>query len=196
MGLKKKKKSYLTPNEVAELLMVTTVSVRQWVSKGKLNAMLTAGGHRRFTYHEIERFARERGMTLQSQSNGILRILVVDDDVQVTKFLIELLKGLPEAIEVEVAHNGFEAGLQVLEFEPYILLLDLMMPGMDGFEVCQRLKENPNTKAIRVIAMTGLYTKENVDRICNAGAEICISKPINTTHLLELIGIQSEALAK
>lgn len=196
MGLKKKKKSYLTPNEVAELLMVTTVNVRQWVSKGKLNAMVTAGGHRRFTYHEIERFARERGMTLQSQSNGILRILVVDDDVQVTKFLIELLTGLPEAIEVEVAHNGFEAGLHVVDFEPQIMLLDLMMPGMDGFEVCQRLKENPNTKAIRVIAMTGLYTKENVDRICNGGAEICIMKPIDTTHLLEVIGIQSETLAK
>ncbi|MCK5092197.1 MAG: response regulator, partial [Gammaproteobacteria bacterium] len=72
---------------------------------------------------------------------------------------------------------------------PNIVLLDLMMPGLDGFEVCRQLKDNPATSAIRVIAMTGYRTEENVKRIIEAGAEECLVKPIEQDSLLELIGI-------
>lgn len=182
-------KSYLTPNQVAELLMVSPTAVRQWAEKGDLNALTTPGGHRRFLPGEVERFARKRGLTLNLTNTGALRILIVDDDEQLSRYLVDLLNGFEEEIVTEIANDGFTAGLKVREFEPHVVLLDLMMPGLDGFEVCKQLKGNPTTSAIRVIAMTGYHTEENVKRIIEAGAEECLAKPLDQDLLLKLIGI-------
>lgn len=184
------KKTYLTPNQVAELLMVSTAAVRQWSEKGELQALTTPGGHRRFMPSEVERFARKRGLTLNLVDDSTLRVLIVDDDVQLTRYIIALLKGFPEQVVTESACDGFAAGLKVREFKPHIVLLDLMMPGMNGFNVCRLLKEDPNTKAVRIIAMTGYPTKENVEQILEAGAEVCLSKPIDEKALLEHIGLK------
>lgn len=182
-------KSYLTPNQVAELLMVSPAAVRQWAEKGELNALTTPGGHRRFLPGEVENFARKRGVTLNSGKTGALQILVVDDDEQLARYLVELFSGFKEDVVTETASDGFAAGLKVREFEPHVVLLDLMMPGLDGFEVCRQLKDNPATSAIRVIAMTGHHVEENVKRIIEAGAEVCLSKPLDQDVLLKFIGI-------
>ena len=189
MSEKVMRKSYLTPNQVAELLMVSPTAVRQWAEKGDLNALTTPGGHRRFLPAEVESFARKRGLTLNLGNTGALRILIVDDDEQLARYLVELLNRFKEEIATETAGDGFAAGLKIHEFEPHIVLLDLMMPGLDGFEVCRQIKDNPATSAIRVIAMTGYRTEENVKRIIEAGAEECLEKPLNQDLLLELIGI-------
>ncbi|HHJ17414.1 MAG TPA: response regulator [Gammaproteobacteria bacterium] len=185
----KKEKSWLTPNDVARLLMVSPVTVRQWAQKGGLHALTTPGGHRRFLRHDVERFARERGISLQPPEGDALRILIVDDDRQLAGYLVELLDSQATEISTEVSHNGFDAGIKVQTFQPHILLLDLMMPGLDGFEVCQRMQQDPSTQAVRIIAMTGYYTPENVQRILAAGAEVCLAKPVPDDKLLEAIGL-------
>jgi excisionase family DNA binding protein len=180
-------RAYMTPNEVAELLMVSPVTVRQWAQKDWIPATTPAGGHRRFLREDVERFARERGMELAS--DGITRILVVDDNRSFAHYLADLLANQAEPIETHTAHDGFDAGLKVLQFSPDIVLLDLKMPGMDGFSVCQHLKDDESTRHIRVIAMTGYYTPENEARILNAGAEACLAKPFDKDVLLSVIGI-------
>lgn len=189
MSMKVMKKSYLTPNEVAELLMVSPAAVRQWAEKGELNALATPGGHRRFLPAEVERFARERGLTLNLGNGGALRVLIVDDDKQLRLYLVELLSGLQDEVVTETARDGFEVGLKVSEFKPQVILLDLMMPGLDGFQVCRQLKDGPNSKAIRVIAMTGHSSSENVEKILAAGAETCLAKPLDEQVLLKHIGL-------
>lgn len=180
-------KDYYTPNEVAQLFMVSPVTVRQWAQKGLLSAALTAGGHRRFLRQELLRFADERGLSLNWIIHGKARVLIVEDDEQVASFLLELLRGHDGIDALETAANGFEAGRKIHNFEPSVMLLDLMMPGMDGFEVCRTLKQDPSTRHIRVLAMTGYPTSENIERIMNAGAEVCLEKPIDTARLLELV---------
>lgn len=180
---------FLTPKEVAELLMVSPITVRQWSKKGLLKAELTAGKHRRYFRHEVERFARENGLTFKPRDADKLKILIVDDDVQLTKYLTELLDWYPEVGAIEIAHNGFEAGIKVNAFEPHVVLLDLMMPDLDGFSVCKLLKENPNTRAIRVVAMTGNHSQENIQRITQYGAETCFAKPIDEEQLLTHLGL-------
>ncbi len=182
-------KKYLTPTEVAEMLMVSPVTVRQWAQKGWLKASTTVGGHRRFIYYDVETFARERNLTLLLPSNTIPRILIVDDDEQFAGFLFELLSGLDNTPEIDVACDGFDAGRKVQAFNPDIILLDLMMPGMNGFDVCHQLKNDPVYKSVRIIAMTGYPTPENLDRIIKAGAEICLGKPLDEKLLLDAIGI-------
>ncbi len=183
-----KTRDYLTPNQVADLLHVSPVTVRHWASRGKLPFVVTPGGHRRFPRAEVERLARQLG-----EGGDRLRVLVVDDDRQLAGFLREWLGTLSEPPQVELAYDGFEAGQKVMEFRPQVVLLDLMMPGLDGFQVCQRIKEAPGGKAVRVITMTGYYTEENARRALEAGAEACLPKPLDRALLLEVMGISEAA---
>lgn len=191
-----KQKPYLTPTEVASLLMVSPITVRQWAAKGLLKAELTLGGHRRFMRHEIERFARDNGLKLQRKGNdGGQRLLIVDDDAQLVKLVADLLEDREE-LSIETAVDGFDAGIKVQQFEPDIILIDLMMPGLDGFEVCRRLKADPLTRGIRLIAMTGFPSPENTSRALEAGAERCIAKPFDLRALDELFVQPVQARAR
>jgi excisionase family DNA binding protein len=177
-------KPYLTPSEAAELLMVSPITVRAWAQKGLLPSETTLGGHRRFLRENVEQFASQYKNPPKREN---LRILVVDDDKHMAGFLLEWLTGLDESFLVSTATDGYEAGRQVYSFEPDVLLLDLMMPDLDGFAVCRQIKSDPDTRDIRVIGMTGHLNAENEQHILEAGAEICITKPLDTRSLLKLL---------
>ncbi|MGZ5051195.1 MAG: response regulator [Methylobacter sp.] len=180
-------KPYLTPSEAAKLLMVSPITVRAWAQKGLLPSETTPGGHRRFLREAVEQFAKQC-KTASRQHD--LRILIVDDDQQVAGFLVEWLSSLDEPFIISVASDGFDAGSKIHTFEPDVILLDLMMPKLDGFEVCRRIKADPDTSDIRVIAMTGYMSPENQQRIFEVGAETCISKPVDMMSLLRLLKAQ------
>lgn len=187
---KSKQKTHLTPNEVAELLMVNPVTVRQWAARGLLRSLTTPGGHRRFLLSDVEEFARSRGATPVARHSGRPdRVLIVDDDPNLGRLIAEVIQGRDDNVETEIAHDGFEAGAMVESFRPHALVLDLMMPGMDGFEVCRRLRARPTLNHIRIVAVTGFPSTENVDRILAAGADACLSKPLDTEKLLTELGL-------
>lgn len=182
-----KNKPYLTPNEVAQWMMVSPITVRGWAQKGMLQAEVTPGGHRRFRREEVERFARQWNPV---GNRGPLRVLIVDDDRSVVGFLKELLEGAADPVTVEVAYGGFEAGRKVHAFAPDIVLLDYMMPGTKGSEVCLQIKQAPGLANVRVIAMSGFLSPEYETELMLAGAECCLTKPIDTSRLLTLMGIE------
>jgi len=124
-----------------------------------------------------------------NMKNDHLKVLIVDDDQQLAGFLKELLTGEDGSIEVEAVHDGFEAGRRIHAYQPNVILLDLMMPGMSGVSVCHSLKADPTTASARIIAMTGYYTEENVQAILDAGAEACFAKPLDVNQLLKTIGL-------
>lgn len=183
-------KSYLSPADVAQILMVSPATIRLWASKGDLSAVSTPGGHRRFLRHDIERFARDKNLTIQIPNDEILRILIVDDDVHVSNYLSRLFDRVESKTKTMTANNGYSAGRIVHYFQPHVVLLDLMMPELNGFDVCRQIKRDTATKATRVIAMTGFYTDENVRRALDAGAECCIEKPFDRDKLLALLGVR------
>lgn len=179
-------KPYLTPNEVAQWMMVSPITVRGWAQKGLLQAEVTPGGHRRFRREEVERFARQWN---PAGNKGPLRVLIVDDDRAVVGFLTELLQDDEQRIVVETAHDGFEAGRKLHSFLPDVVLLDLMMPGIRGTEVCRQIKQMPGHANVRVIAMSGYLSPENEAELLAAGAECCLPKPLDTARLLGLLGL-------
>lgn len=182
-----KAKPYLTPTDVAAMLMVSPITVRQWAARGLLKAELTPGGHRRFRLSEVERFARLRGVDVApTEPSTATRVLVVDDDPQALRFITELLSLCPE-LQTACAHDGFNAGKMVQSFRPDVLLLDLYMPALDGFAVCRQLKQEPATRELRIITMTGNASPENLSRSLAVGAEACLGKPLDTHRLLELL---------
>lgn len=193
---KSKQKTHLTPNEVAELLMVNPVTVRQWAARGLLRSLTTPGGHRRFLLSDVEEFARSRGATPVARRSGRPdRVLIVDDDLHLSRLMQELIQQRDANVATEIAHDGFEAGVKVESFRPHALVLDLMMPGMDGFEVCRRLRARPTLNHIRIVAVTGFASQDNVNRILAAGADACLEKPIDSERLLEELGLASQDTA-
>ena len=176
----------MTPNQVAEMLMVSPAAVRQWAAKGQIPAMTTPGGHRRFRLQDVIDFAKGRGMSVQNHFDN-MSILIVDDDLQYANLLQEMISLHDEQVKVRLAHDGFEAGKLVQSFKPDLILLDLRMPTMDGFETCRRLKEDPDTESIRVVCMTGFDSETDRQRILEYGAEACLRKPIEEELLFSYI---------
>lgn len=178
---------YITPNQAADLLMVSPITLRTWENKGLIRAAKTAGGHRRYSMKEIEKFAHERGISLVSGDVSGMRVLIVDDEASFAKMLSDYLKLKLHNCETSVALSGFEAGLLIESFQPNLVLMDLSMPDINGCEVCRIIKNTPKTKNIRVIAMTGSYSDDAVKKSIECGAETCVPKPVDIENLLEWI---------
>jgi len=181
-------KEFLTPTEVANLLMVSPVTVRQWAQKGVLEAQTTAGGHRRFSRRLVERFARERGIEVPGAGD---RLLIVDDNRQFNDYLKALFSAQVQDLQIFSAHDGFEAGRLVQQHTPTVVLLDVMMPGIDGIEVCRNLKSDPETAHIRVVAMTGYHSPELENKMLAAGAQVLLRKPFSSNEVLAECGFSS-----
>jgi excisionase family DNA binding protein len=180
-------KDYLTPNEVASLLMVSPITVRQWAQKGLLKANTTPGGHRRYSRAVVREFARERGIEL---GEPVRKLLIVDDNRSFNDYLAALFGVEVPGLEIHSAYDGFEAGRLVQQHRPEVVLLDVMMPGVDGFEVCRRLKADPATAHIRVVAMTGYHSPEAEKRMLAAGAAVMLRKPFSAQEVLKACGFE------
>jgi len=187
--------SYLSPAEAAKLLRVATVTVRMWAQKGMIEAETTPGGHRRYRYQEIKRFAVQHGISLQMGSEERLRVLIVDDEPEWSGLLADMLTSTDDEVITELASDGFEAGRKINGFQPHVILLDLMLPGVDGVEVCRSIKSDPETQSIRIIAITGFLTEENTSRLLEAGAECCLPKPLDKDELLAAVGLMAKTAA-
>lgn len=175
----------LTPAELAKRLRVSPITLRKWANMGLIQSHTTLGGHRRYPLSEVERLLRRDSLPRNSR----LQIMIVDDDPFVSAILRDFLSNLSTSIVVEIASDGFAAGRKLATFMPDIILLDLMMPGMNGFEVCRQIKSESTTAQIRVIAMTGYPTEENIKRILSAGAEGCLAKPVDHGELLAALNL-------
>ncbi|ASF48386.1 helix-turn-helix domain-containing protein [Methylovulum psychrotolerans] len=110
-------KIYLTPNEVAELLMVSPVTVRSWAQKGVLVAKVTPGGHRRFLKSDVENFVRDSGVAYVEAKPSVSRILIVDNDPLMMTYVYDILNGSGLGFVLATAQNGFEAGAKM--YEPF-----------------------------------------------------------------------------
>ena len=108
--------------------------------------------------------------------------MIVDDDPLILDLLTKILSA--QKYETEVASSGLEAGAKVVKFEPGLIILNLIMPGMSGFEVCRQIKENPDTSHIKILAITGYDSKENREKIMKAGADDYMAKPLMRDILL------------
>lgn len=177
------KDTYST-HDVAKICCVTPTTVIRWIEDGLIPAFKTVGGHRRVRREDLETVCRDRGIPFNVPTGTeVGRILVVDDEPVVLDLVRDVVKELNHKFEVEVAKDAFDAGRLVVSFRPQLIFLDLMMPGVDGFEVCTRLKKDSATANTEVIAITGYYTEANMDRIMSAGAAACLKKPLDIAEV-------------
>lgn len=193
------KDTYST-HDVAKICCVTPTTVIRWIEDGLIPAFKTVGGHRRVRRDDLETVCRDRGIPFAVPEGAeVGRVLVVDDEPVVLDLIRDVVTELNHKFEVEVARDAFDAGRAVVSFRPQLIFLDLMMPGVDGFEVCTRLKRDDVTKDTEVIAITGYYTEANMDRILGAGASACLRKPLDVMevrgHVIDAFHLKEVASA-
>jgi len=180
-----KNKMFSIP-QAAKYCSISRGTLWLYVKSGDLKAFLTPGGHHRILKKDLESFMHEKGMYFPDRDYPQeKKVLIVDDDLTVQELLNKQLS--LGGYRIEFASDGFEAGVNTTRFEPDLIILDLYMSGLDGFEVCKQIKENPNTSHIKILAYTGYDTKENRDRIMQAGADGYLVKPVGKSTLLQTI---------
>lgn len=171
---------------IAEMLHVDPGSVANWIDQGLLKAHRTPGGHRRVVIDDLVKFLREHKMPVPPELGTTpIRILVVDDEEAVAKLIARAIRSQNPDYDVVEANDGFRAGTMIATVRPDVVVLDLRMPGMDGYEVCRMIKAQEATRHAEVIAMTAFPSPESEKRIIECGARVCLAKPLDLDRLLK-----------
>jgi len=180
---------YYTSHQVGTILQVNPSSVVKWINDGLLRAFRTPGGHRRVTAGELVRFASYHGMPIPDDLRDLAatRVLVADDEPRFLSAVQRAVKPFEAEIELTTAENGIDALVMVGSLKPDVLILDLRMPGMDGIQVLERMKANPDTARIQVIVVSGQMTQADAERCRALGVLECLQKPVRVPALVEML---------
>ncbi|HET6427311.1 MAG TPA: response regulator [Phycisphaerae bacterium] len=188
-------KRNLSTFDVASMLEVDPGSVANWIDSGLLKAHRTPGGHRRVAASDLLDFLREHDMPVPGQLEiRPTRVVVVDDEPAMTQMISRAIRAQHPDYEVAEAHDGFRAGAIIATLKPDVVILDLRMPGMDGFEVCQMIKSQEATRHAAVISVTAYPSEESSQRILSCGAKTCLPKPLDLSELVTEVESAIEAV--
>ncbi len=183
--------------KAAKYCDVSSKTIINWVEAKHIKAYKTVGGHRRIKRADLEDFMNRQGIPIPagSASNERKRILVVDDDPIIVETIVQSLEEDEYGYEVISASDGFEAGLQINHFKPDLLILDIMMPDIKGYEVCEKVKSNEETKNTIIIVLSAYLDEEKFKKMKEHGADACFSKPLPLPQLKKevasLLGLNS-----
>lgn len=175
----------LTVSQAGKYCKVSPKTIINWIDAGHLKAYKTVGGHRRIKQEDLDQFLKEKGMPLpeEAKAEEKKKILVVDDDKIIVETIVQALEEDEFGYEMISANDGFEAGLQVNHFKPDLLILDIMMPDINGYEVCQKIKSSPDTKDIKIIVLSAYLDDDAFKKMKEYGADACFSKPLPLEQL-------------
>jgi len=167
-----------TTGDIAAFCHVTINAVKKWIAAGKLDAFRTPGGHYRVKREHFMAFLDKYKLDIKEEVfPDRSKVLIIDDEPEVVEFVKGALESMDRKFLVETASDGYEALIKVGEFKPELLVLDIRMPRIDGFEVCRRIKGNGGTREIKILAVTA-YGRDDIKKILECGADNCLPKPI------------------
>ncbi|OQY11816.1 MAG: histidine kinase [Desulfobacteraceae bacterium 4572_19] len=177
----------LTVFTASKYCNVSSKTIINWVESGHIKAYKTVGGHRRIKKNDLELFMKDQGIPMpdEEQVEGTKKILVIDDDMIIVESIVQALEEDEYNYEVLSASDGFEAGLQVNHFNPDLLILDIMMPDIKGYEVCKKIKSNEQTKHTKIIVLSAYLDEAKFKQMEDNGADLCLSKPLPLSQLKE-----------
>jgi excisionase family DNA binding protein len=189
---------FFTTSEVARYCAVTNDGVLKWIKSAKLRAFSTPGGHYRVSAEDFREFLQKYDIPIdETFFRGAKKertVLVVDDEPDIREIVRRLLRELDEEMRIEEAVDGYEAGIKIGNLQPDLVIMDLMMPKVDGFSLCRSIRDNPETRGIKVLAITAFPEKDNVKKMYDAGADLCLIKPLQLEHFkLEVVRLLNEA---
>lgn len=193
-------KTVFTTGEAAKICKVSQQTIIRCFDSGQLKGFRVPGSRfRRIPRDVLYKFMKENGIPTDALESGKRKALLVDDDEE----LVELIRDVLEAdgrFEVRVANNGFDAGMMVKEYHPDIIVLDVMLPDINGKEVCQRVRSDTSLDDVRIICISGMVEQDKINDLRAAGANDFVHKPFEVEaliqrmcHLLDVEPVQSRS---
>lgn len=181
------KKQVFTTGEAASLCKVSQQTIIRCFDSGRLNGFRVPGSRfRRIPRAELLRFMRENDIPQDAMNSGKKRILVVDDDQQILDLFTDVL-ARDNRFEVKTATTGYDAGLLTESFRPALIILDYMLPDINGDVVCSAIRANPELQDIAIIIVSGVVNQEEVGHLLKVGADEFIKKPFDIEKLIARI---------
>lgn len=173
-----------TTHDIARFCGVYPSSVVNWINSGKLKSFQTAGGHHRVTKERLLEFMKQLDIPIPPEVAGRARILVVDDDEEFAGMVKRAFSRHPEHYEADVCGDGVEALLRIGQAPPVLVVLDMVMPKMDGLQVCKVLKSKAETRKVKIIAVTGKKLAFSERKLEEIGVDALFRKPLDINELL------------
>jgi two-component system, OmpR family, response regulator RpaA len=189
-------KRIFTTGEAAEICKVSQQTIIRCFDSGRLTGFRVPGSKfRRIPRDELIRFMRANNIPLDIIEGATRRVLVVDDDQAILDLFSDVLTR-DGRFEVRTATTGYDAGLLTESFKPHLMILDFMLPDINGNIVCQRIRTNPSYKDMRIIFVSGVVNQDEVKGLMQAGADEFVKKPFDikalVNRMVELLGLATE----
>lgn len=182
-------KRTLTTYDVAEYCQVSPRTAVQWINEGKLKAYRTPGNHSRVSVDDFVDFLKEYNMPVPEELSTEFfsakkRILIVDDEPDMVDALERFFKR-EKIYDLKTAYDGFEAGQKFSVFKPDLIILDLRMPGVNGYKLCANIRNDPANAKVKIIIISG--ASDEIEAIDKLGANAYLAKPFKTETLKEKV---------
>lgn len=186
-------KNLFTTGEVAEICGLSQQTIIRCFDRGELKGFRVPGSKfRKVPREALIQFMKTHRIPLDRLEMGKTRVLVVDDEPAIVNMLVELLER-DGRFEVHTAATGFDAGMRTREFHPNLIILDFMLPDINGNRVCQSIRNDPTLQDVKIIMVSGAAGASIAEELLAAGADAFLKKPFRIDDLLSKI---SELLTK
>lgn len=180
-------KDLFTTGEAAEICRVSQQTIIRCFDSGRLRGFRVPGSKfRRIPRQNLIKFMRENNIPLDNLDSGKKKVLVVDDDAEIVELISDILTR-DGRFDIRTASSGYEAGMVTQQFRPDLILLDYMLPDVNGNVVCQTIRSNPEFENTRIIIVSGVIKQEEIDQLLRSGAENFIRKPFTIAELTEKV---------
>jgi excisionase family DNA binding protein len=178
-------KAVYTTGEAAEICKLSQQTIIRCFDNGQLEGFRVPGSKfRRIPHEALMRFMRANNIPIEGIESGKIRVLVVDDDPEIVELFVDVLQA-DGRFEVATAQTGYDAGLMTEQFKPHIVVLDFMLPDINGNVVCRTIRENPALTDIRILIISGMVDPMEVEGLKTAGADDFIKKPFNIEQVIQ-----------
>jgi excisionase family DNA binding protein len=181
-------KNVFTTGEAADICKVSQQTIIRCFDSGRLKGFRVPGSRfRRIPREALIAFMKDNGIPPDALQSGKSKVLVVDDDPEIVELFVDVLER-DGRFEVKTASTGYDAGMITQEFNPDLIILDYMLPDVNGNVVCQTIRAKPEFEQTKIIIVSGVVNQDEINDLLKAGANEFVKKPFNIEKIIERIG--------
>jgi excisionase family DNA binding protein len=185
-------KTVFTTGEAAKICKVSQQTIIRCFDNGQLKGFRVPGSRfRRIPREALYKFMKDNGIPTDALESGKRKVLLVDDDPDLVDLINKSLED-DGRFEVRIAGNGFDAGMMVKEYRPDIIVLDVMLPDINGKEVCHRVRADNTLEDVRIICISGMIEEDKIQELKLSGADDFLHKPFMVEELIDRMCAQLE----
>lgn len=180
-------KTVFTTGEAAKICKVSQQTIIRCFDSGQLKGFRVPGSRfRRIPRDQLYSFMRDNGIPTDALDSGKRKLLIVDDDQDLVDLLVDHFER-DGRFDIRSVNNGFGAGMLIKEFRPDLVVLDIMLPDINGMEVCQLVRSDSSMDDVRIVCISGMVEEDRIQQLRDAGANDFLKKPFDVDTLTQRV---------